>query len=185
MQESAEELKENITFRFSKSVLDKLRFEADQRNVSVNAIAQEIVSDYHNWNAKAAKAGMIPIHKSVLAMLMDKVPEEEIVKIAEFFAETKVKDILLVLRSDHTLAAFLDVFESWLRSSSAMFGKDLRKDTYSYVIHHDLGNKWSLFLSTMIKAILEKMGMKALHTFQVTENTIMFDVPVKALDLRS
>jgi hypothetical protein len=84
--------------------------------------------------AKTAKAGMIPIPKSVLAMLIDKVPDEEIVKIAEFFAETKVKDLLLVLRSDHSLGTFLDVFESWLRSSSVLFGKDLRNHAYSYVI---------------------------------------------------
>lgn len=180
-QQDSDEQKENITLRFSKQVLDDLRFEANQRNVSVNAAVQEIVTEHYEWSGKAPKAGMIPVHKSVLAMLMDKVSDEDIAEIARLFAQTKVKDVLLVLRRDYSLAAFLDMFESWLKSRSILFGKELRNDRYSYVIHHDLGNKWSLFLSTLIRSVLVEMGVVN-PSFQVTDNVIMFDVPLEHLE---
>lgn len=172
--------KENITFRFAKQVLDKLRFEAEHQNVSLNTIAQRIVSEYYDWHANAARAGMIPIHKSLLALLLDKISDDETKKVAEFFADAKVKEIMLVLRSDYSVASFLDMIESWLTVSSMLYGKEMKNNRYSYVIQHDLGTKWSLFLSTMIGHVFGKMGIERAN-FELTENTIMFDVPVTSV----
>jgi hypothetical protein len=179
-ENSEQQSKENITFRFSKQILDKLRFEAEHQNVSLNTIAQRVVSEYYDWHINAAKAGMIPIHKSLLALLLDKISDDETKKVGEFFADSKIKEILLVLRSDYSVSSFLDMFESWLTVSSMLYGKEMKNNRYSYVIQHDLGMKWSLFLSTMIQHVFGNMGIEKAN-FELTENTIMFDVPVKSV----
>ncbi len=171
--------KENITFRFAKEVLDKLRFEAEQQSVSLNTVAQKIVSEYHDWHANAARAGMIPIHKSLLGLLLENISDDEVKKVAEFFADAKVKEILLVLRSGYDVASFLDMFESWLTVSSMLYAKEMKNNRYSYVIQHDLGMKWSLFLSTMVQHVFENMEIEKAN-FEMTENTIMFDIPVES-----
>ena len=180
VQEEQQQPKENITFRFAKNILDKLRFEAEHQNVSLNTIAQRLVSEYYDWHANAANAGMIPIHKSLLSLLLDKISDDETKKFAEFFADAKVKEIMLVLRSEYSVASFLDMIESWLSVSSMLYGKELKNNRYSYVIQHELGMKWSLFLSTMIQHVFENMGMEGAK-FELTDNTIMFDVAVNSV----
>ncbi|MGI0024558.1 MAG: hypothetical protein ACREA4_05370, partial [Nitrososphaera sp.] len=104
----------------------------------------------------------------------------EIKKVAEFFADAKVKEILLVLRSGYGVESFLDMFESWLTVSSMLYAKEMKNNRYSYVIQHDLGMKWSLFLSTMVQRVFENMEIEKAN-FEMTENTIMFDIPVESI----
>jgi hypothetical protein len=70
--------KENITFRLDKDMLDRISLEAEQKGVSMNSVAQQIFSDYYDWSAYAPKAGMIPLHKTVLGMMVDRLPEKDI-----------------------------------------------------------------------------------------------------------
>ena len=175
--------KENITFRLDKVTLDKLRFEAEEKNSSVNAIASAIFITHYKWTASAAKAGMIPIHKTLLAMFIDKLADEEVVKIAKLFAEVRVKDMTLVLRSDYNLSTFLDVLESWMNASSVSFGKNFANDSYRYFISHEIGSKWSSFLSIMLQSVLKKMGVSNV-SFEVTDGTVTFSVPKLVLRAR-
>jgi hypothetical protein len=121
--------KENITYRLDKMTLEKIQFEADQKGVSMNTIAQGIFSDYFDWSGYSPQAGMIPMHKSVLSMMFDKLSEKEAIEVAEFFAKTKVRDMLLVLKNSYSLEAFLKMFESWLKSSSLSHTKNVNDDS--------------------------------------------------------
>jgi hypothetical protein len=168
--------KENITFRLDKALLDRLRFEAEERKTSVNAIAQSIFSTHYKWTAGASKAGMIPIHKTMLAMFLDKFDDEDLVQTAKLFADLRAKDMTLILRNNYNLVAFLDVLESWMGVSSVSFDKTLSDGIYRYVISHEVGSKWSAFLSLMLQSIFKKMGVTDV-SFEVTDGTIMFSVP--------
>ena len=64
--------KENITFRLDKDILGRINLEAEEKGVSMNSVAQNVFSDYFCWSAYAPKAGMIPIHKTVLGLMLDK-----------------------------------------------------------------------------------------------------------------
>jgi hypothetical protein len=170
------EFKENITFRLEKALLDRVRFEADEKNSSVNSVAQSIIATHYKWTGVAAKAGMVPIHKTLLAMLIDKIDDDEIAKIAKLFADIRVKDMTLILRNNYGLAAFLDVLETWMTMSSVSFTKSMVDSSYHYIISHDIGAKWSSFLSLMLSNTLKNMGVQNL-SLDVTESTVMFSIP--------
>jgi hypothetical protein len=175
--------KENITFRLDKATLDRLRFEAEEKGTSVNSIAQAIFVTHYKWTAGSPKAGMIPIHKSVLAMLLDKVPDEEISKIAKLFADLRIKDMTLVLRNNYTLVSFLDVIEAWMSVSSVAFDKRSMDGSYLYTVSHELGSKWSSFLSLVLQSVFMKMGVRDV-SFDVTDGTVLFGIPKVALRLK-
>ena len=172
--------KENITFRLDKDILDRISFEAEQKGVSMNSVAQNVFSDYFDWSAYAPKAGMIPIHKTVLSMMVDKLPEKDIIEIADLFGKVKVKNMILVLKNDYNARAFLDVFESWLKSSSVSFMKNINHDAEIYTVTHELGIKWSLYLSHMLQVIFNDMGLKKV-TIEKTDDIVMFKIPVLTL----
>ena len=86
----------------------------------------------------------------------------------------------IVLRNDYDLISFLDVLESWMNVSSLTFNKNLIDSSYRYVISHDVGEKWSTFVSLMLQTVFSNMGVKDL-SFQVTDGIILFSVPKLAL----
>jgi hypothetical protein len=172
--------KENITFRLDKDILDRISLEAEQKGVSMNSVAQNIFSDYYDWSAYAPKAGMIPIHKTVLGMMVDRLPEKDIIEIADLFGKVKVKNMILILKNDYNARAFLDVFESWLKSSSVSFTKHINHDTEVYTVTHELGIKWSTYLSHMLQVIFDDMGLND-ATIEKTDDIVMFKIPLLIL----
>jgi hypothetical protein len=175
--------KENITFRLDKDMLDRISLEAEQKGVSMNSVAQNIFSDYYDWSAYAPKAGMIPLHKTVLGMMVDRLPDKDIIEIAELFGKVKAKNMVLILRNDYNARAFLDVFESWLKSSSVSFMKHINHDAEVYTVTHELGTKWSTYLSHMLRVIFDDMGLNDV-TIQKTDDIVMFKIPLLILQNR-
>ena len=176
--------KENITFRLDKDTLERINLESEQKGVSMNSIAQNVFSDYFDWSAYAPKAGMIPIHKTVLSMMVDRLPGKDIIEIADLFGRVKVKNLILVLRNDYNARAFLDVFESWLKSSSLSFRKHINRDAEVYTVTHELGIKWSMYLSHMLQVIFNDMGMKEV-SIEKTDDVVMFKIPLLTLQSKN
>nr|WP_294807372.1 hypothetical protein [uncultured Nitrososphaera sp.] len=172
--------KENITFRLELETLSKLRNEADEKGVSVNSIAQSIFAAHYQWAASATQAGMIPVHKMVFLMMLDKLTEDDIEEIGRLFADVRVKDMTLILKRDYSLSAFLDVLGLWMKFSGIAFQKSISHDTHTYTISHEMGAKWSLLLSTMLKAVFQKMGVSQ-TTFDRTDNLVIFRIPLVEL----
>ena len=50
---------EAATFRLDKSVLDRLGLEAESKQISLNALLNQIVRSHTDWHAYAARAGFI------------------------------------------------------------------------------------------------------------------------------
>jgi hypothetical protein len=176
--------KENITFRLDKDTLERIDHEAEQKGVSMNSVAQNVFSDYFDWSAYAPKAGMIPIHKTVLSMMVDKLTEKDIIEIADLFGKVKVKNMILVLRNDYNARSFLDVFESWLKSSSVSFRKNINHEAEVYTVTHELGIKWSMYLSHMLQVIFNDMGMKEV-AIEKTDDIVMFKIPLLTLQSKN
>jgi hypothetical protein len=172
--------RENITFRLDKEVLERISLEAEQKGVSMNSVAQNVFSDYFGWSAYAPKAGMIPLHKTVLSMMVDRLPEKDIIEIADLFGKVKVKNMILVLRNDYNAGAFLDVLDSWLKSSSVSFTKHINHETEVYTVTHELGIKWSMYLSHMLQVIFDAMGLKEV-IIEKTDDIVMFKIPLLTL----
>ena len=172
--------RENITFRLDKEVLERISLEAEQKGVSMNSVAQNVFSDYFGWSAYAPKAGMIPLHKTVLSMMVDRLPEKDIIEIADLFGKVKVKNMILVLRNDYNAGAFLDVLDSWLKSSSVSFTKHINHETEVYTVTHELGIKWSIYLSHMLQVIFDDIGLKEV-IFEKTDDIVMFKIPLLTL----
>lgn len=171
--------KQNITFRLDAKTLELLRFEAEEKGSSVNNVAQTIFSTHYGWTANASRAGMMPIHRDILAMFLDSAKETDVGSIANLFAEVKMKDMSLILRNDYSLHSFLDLLEAWMKMSGIAFAKQMNGKDYSYTLSHQLGGKWSMFLSLILRKVFDKMGISDV-TFDVTDGVIFFSVP-KAL----
>ena len=62
----------SITFRLNSSILDGLQREADQKEISLNVLINQILKRYSDWDRYENKIGMMPVPKMMLKTLIDK-----------------------------------------------------------------------------------------------------------------
>jgi hypothetical protein len=73
---SSRSTSENISFRLRKDQLDQLRKEANEKRITLNTLANQIVDFYVNYTANASKADLIPFAKQEIISLLDGYEEE-------------------------------------------------------------------------------------------------------------
>jgi hypothetical protein len=170
---------ETITLRLEKKILAKLRRESEQNQTSLNTLANQIFRQHIDWHSKASKAGYVPLQKPVIIKLLDRLSEEDVIRVAEEeVSKDMFKDVMLLLRDENDLVSTLNVIETWVRVSGFAYKLEVDEDkeVYSYVIQHDMGKKFSLLLAARARVILERLEKQG--NFVVTDNTIVLKVDV-------
>jgi len=105
------------------TLLDYLRKEAAQKDVSINTVVSHIIRDHATWHGNAARAGFISVRKALIGRVFLKYDEEEIKDIARYVASKSSKDMLLFLRSRYDAEAAIDVLETWLKVSGYQYNR--------------------------------------------------------------
>jgi len=186
---------ESISFRLDSSLLDYLRNEAAQRDVSINTVVSHIIKDHATWHGNAARAGFISVRKALITKVFAKYDEDEIRDIAHYVASKSSKDMLLFLRNRYDVAAALDVLETWIKVSGYHYNhgteriysaahtgysddlEDSPATIHSYIIQHDMGIKWSIYMSELYNQICSEVGVIVMSR-DFTENSVQFVVKI-------
>ena len=172
---------ESISFRFDNEVIKYLRQEAKQRDISTNTLVNQIIKEHMNWHANAPKAGFIAIRRTFIMDAIGHLSEQEIVSIAEHVAKTTNKDSILFIEKEYTMKAALNFIEDWIKMSGYAYRheeiNDDGKHKHMYLIQHDMGIKWSIYLSNLYQFLFDELRKnKAKIEFEKTENTLAFTV---------
>jgi hypothetical protein len=173
--ERAKSLNGSVTFRFDNEILNKLRDEADQKRISLNTLASQIFQSYVEYDMYASRAGMISFPKSLLVRIMDRLSEQEVEQLSEYIGKNEFKELNLLMRNEYTLSAFLGLIESWLRVCGFGYRRDIVDGIQTFVIQHDMGKRWSVYIEKLIRYVFEDLG-QAIPTFDVTDNSLAFRV---------
>jgi hypothetical protein len=167
----------NVTLRFDGDVLEQLRKEANQKRVSLNTLASQIFKTHTEFSGAAAKAGMISFPKNLLIRLMNRLSEEEVKQLSQEISKNGMKDMLLMIKHQYSTEAFIDLIESWIRICGFPFTHDQSDNTHNFIIQHDMGKRWSVYLAELFKFVFNDLGTKWVD-FQTTDNTITFNIDV-------
>lgn len=162
---------EGITIRADKKMLQALKKEAKEKQISTNVLISRIFRRYLDWHSNAAKAGFVPIRRGAIMKLLENLSEEEVGRIARSIATRESKDFVLLLRDEYNLFSALDVMETWIRTSGYKYKHGTRLGTHTLVIQHEMGKKWSVYLSESYRSILEEFGQTD-SQFNLTDNTV-------------
>lgn len=167
----------SVTLRFDADMLEGLRKESEHKRLSLNTLATQIFRTHAEYGSMAAKAGMVSFHKSLLVRIMDRLSDEEIVKLSEYIARNEMKDTILLMKKRYTAPAFIDFIESWARVSGFEYRHDVSGSTHSFVIQHDMGRRWSAYIANVFRHVFSDVGARWAD-FQSTDNTVTFNVDV-------
>ena len=82
---------ESVTFRINSKVLNNLRREAEQKDISTNTLVNKLIKDHLNWHSKAAKAGFISVRRPFVSKVIKYLPEQEIISLAESWQRPQIR----------------------------------------------------------------------------------------------
>ena len=172
---------ENISFRIPKVLLDQLRQEAKENQITLNTLVNQIIDSYVNFTSNAPKAGMIPIHRLCLITLLEGYDEQQIKEIAKRFVKAICVETPLLLRGKYDFEAVLESHRSWLKAAGFQYrySKDAEKNRHTFIVEHDMGRKFSLLAVEYTKLYFEPVVKKEVES-SFTDNTIMIVLEGKA-----
>lgn len=136
-----------------------------------------MIIGHEKWHKYSKKAGFIPIPKEFQILLMSKVTNEEIIQITQQ-KSIGCKDVISMLRTSYSLDSFLDVMETWFKISNFPYRKDMSENKFRLTVQHNMGEKWSIFLSSLIQINLEKL-IDEKCIIEMTDETIIIEIPNK------
>lgn len=170
---------ETLTFRLDKSTINRLRQEAEGNRTTLNTLANQIFKEHIDWYSNAPKAGYISIPRDFIIELLNLISEQEIVRISEKVTKSHHSDIILLLRDEYDVNSTLNVIETWIRISGYQYKYEVNDegDIHRFVIQHNMGRKWSLYISTRYQIVFDKLGLKRVE-FALTDNTVAFKVDI-------
>lgn len=162
---------ESLTLRIDKELLDELRKESDEKDLSLNTLANQIIKLYIKWYSPAQRAGIMFIPKCFLASIMESLADYEISKISDEFKKGGYQETLLLMSQEYSLPVILELFDTWLHVSNMQYSRELNEGTLTYIINHGLGKKWSLLLEKSFGYLVDDLGIKDAK-FYVTNGTV-------------
>ena len=183
----------SVTFRLDSNVIDELQTEADNREISLNVLVNQVLKRYAEWDRYENKIGMMPVPRMILSNLIDKSISiakrsgvkdvdryrDEIIKEAAELAFTLMKDSVLFMKKQYNLWVVLSVLEEYLKVSGIKSDHKLEGSRkHVFIIQHELGENWSLFTKDLLALIFEKLAnVKA--EINVTPNTTIAEVTLR------
>jgi hypothetical protein len=168
---------ESITLRFDKAILNELRDESAQKMESVNTLLNQIVKSYIKWHKPARIAGLIYINKFLYRDIMEQLPDETVNMIADKYALHHFMDTIKMFDGKSSVSFYIDYLLTWLKISGFNYRVDEENIDYVTIkIQLDLGLKFSKYISTKIKSILETLKQTGVKV-EFTEHIVILQIP--------
>lgn len=145
-----------VSFRVNAETASELERFAKQEHITTSSLLTQIVVSYLEWDSIASKAGMIPVQKDAIQLLIETKTDDELEKIADVLAD-RFLGTLLMITGELTLDAFLRVTKVRSKKSDFTF-KQYSNGRIQVVVRHGMGRKWSVFFSTFSKIVVNRLG---------------------------
>lgn len=183
----------SVTFRLDSSVIEELQMEADNREISLNVLVNQVLKRYSEWDRYETKIGMMPVPKVILSSLIDKAISvakssgikdieryrDEIIKQAAQLAFGLMKDSVLLMKRQYNLWVVLAVLEEYMKVSGIKSDHKLEGSRkHVFVIQHELGDNWSLFTKELLSLIFQNLA-NVRAEITTTANTTVAEVVLK------
>jgi hypothetical protein len=183
----------SVTFRLDSSVIEELQAEADNREISLNVLVNQVLKRYSEWDRYENKLGMMPVPKVILSNLIDKAISvakssgikdidryrDEIIRQASQLAFGLMKDSVLFMKRQYNLWVVLAVLEEYMKVSGIKSDHKIEGSRkHVFVIQHELGENWSLFTKELLALIFQNLA-NVRAEISTTSNTTVAEVMLK------
>ena len=168
---------ETITFRLKSSIINDLKNDAKIENIPLNSLVQKILLNHLQWERYERKAGLLPITKPFLKEMLKNLDERDIIEISHTIEKEHIIGIMKYIRDIRSTEEFIDILRSWLTVSWMQHTIEVKPDgTYLFIIQHDLGIKWSIYVRGLISELFLDVFKKNIK-ININDITLSLEIP--------
>jgi predicted DNA binding CopG/RHH family protein len=168
---------ESITLRVESSVLNRIRYESEQKLVSVNTLMNQILKQYVKWHSHTPNAGMFYISRNLMSSLLRKFSDEEIIKLSEQEIRDSFKKSFFVFYEEYNLENVLELLDYYARASGLNYTHRIENNNHTIIIHPDMGEKASLLLSSLIRNVVKTLPIPpSAYDIQQSNGTLIIKI---------
>lgn len=170
------------TIRLSEDIDAMLERDAEEQNISANALISKIMIRYVEWDRVTAKTSYLTVSSPLFKALLNEISDEKLEEIAKSFAVKVFKDLAMLEfgKSDFdTLLKTIFLFSKYdtgLQASAPVSVDSKVDDKRILSLRHDWGPKGGVFLKgyldDLVKRELEKQA-----TITVTDDVVTICLP--------
>ena len=140
------------TIRLSNELNDYLNNEAKRSNITVSALASTIFTSYKDRYSFVDKLKPVAMLPTTVASFVERLSDEDLTKLGPIIATKLLAYTKHVLDKENPQDK-VDYCLVNLMSTSQWFNCIRSKD--SYLITHQMGEKWTIFLSSFLSSFIE------------------------------
>jgi hypothetical protein len=145
---------EIVSLRLSVDLVERLRGEATKNRINLNAQAAMILQDHLELNSPAFAVGLFPFPKKIVSSMIKDLDEKQIEELSKQMTQVHFIDLSHMTPGAGNMESFIKTLEIWARQSGFPIRDMSDGDTRTIIIKHDMGEKWSHFLSFSIREYL-------------------------------
>lgn len=151
------------TFRLPASIMSELRKEANLEKINLNALVLKILANHVLWGRYERKVGLLPMTKPFVKAAIQRLNNDEIITLALEIEKETFYNILNFMKGEYTVNDFIEILRAWLNVAWMQHDIEQKNNSYVFKIQHDLGEKWSLYVETLIKELFTDIVKKRLE----------------------
>lgn len=166
------------TFRLPSSLIAELKREAGLEKINLNALVLKILANHVLWGRYERKVGLLPMTKPFVKDAIQRLSREEITTLAMEIEKETFSNILNFMKGEYDVSDFIEILRAWLNVAWMQHDVEQRKDSIIFKIQHDLGDKWSLYVQTLIRELFFDIVKKRLE-IKSKKGNIMLIFPLE------
>jgi len=164
-----------ISVRVSGDVKEKLAVESEMNSTTLNTLTSQILTKHVEWDRFAEQMGFVFLTKQFLRTILDHIDDKTITTIAVSTCRGAMRDAILFLKGEITITSFLQAVDLWFGASHMPFRHIVKEGADRYIIQHELGNKWSIYIVTVINSMLNEISYHAINQ-KMNEQSVSFEI---------
>jgi hypothetical protein len=146
---------ETTTFRLNERVMINVRIESENQLISMNTLINQVLKRFVGWDRFESISGMIHIPKPVVIELFNKRSKEEIIDLAKSVGKKAISNTILFMKGEKNLNTFLSWIDTEMNNHSLKIRHTIEGDTHTYIMKHEMGEKFSLYYVTILESIFK------------------------------
>lgn len=167
---------QSVTFRIDEECLNALKHESKDKKQSLNSLVHNLIDKYVDYYRHLEKFETVIMPRSILKTILQLLSDEQVSALANDLAKGDVNEFIHFKwgkKDQDSVLEFLRMF--FKECGYGVYREELHNNHYSLVIHHKLGKKGSLYLSSFLKSLLDDTKMQDI-SFKSSEEGLNVEV---------
>ncbi len=166
---------EIVTLRLSSALVAQLRQEANGGKLSLNAYVSQILYSHIELHSPAFAAGMFPFPKKLVSSMLRELDKGKIEGLSQQMAHHDFVDLAYMTKSSKKDESFISTLLAWARHSGFPVQDVMDGSTRIIILKHDMGSKWSFFMSRSIKHYFDYFHLDGVN-FEIPNDVLVIKI---------